>query len=144
VSLEEGCKTRPRAKILVIDDDPDLVEALRIILETKSYGVVSAFDGEKGLEKVKEENPDLIILDLLLPKEDGAVLCRELKSNPRYTDIPILILTAMAEKLDPKVFPEHKISSLPADDYVDKPIQPGDLLARVNKLLALSKEGDKK
>lgn len=144
MSLEEGCKTRPRAKILVIDDDPDLVEALKIILETKSYGVVSAFDGEKGLEKVKEENPDLIILDLLLPKEDGAVLCRELKRNPRYTNIPILVLTAMAEKLDPKVFPEDEISSLPADDYVDKPVQPRDLLARVNKLLALSKEGDRK
>lgn len=144
MSLEEGCKMRPRAKILVIDDDSDLVEALKIILEMESYEVVSAFDGEKGLEKVKEENPDLIILDLLLPKEDGAVLCRELKRNPRYTDIPILVLTAMAEKLDPKVFPEHKISSLPADDYVDKPIQPRDLLARVNKLLALSKEGDRK
>ena len=135
---------RPRAKILVIDDDPDLVEALKIILETKSYGVVSAFDGEKGLEKVKEENPDLIILDLLLPKEDGAVLCRELKRNPRYTDIPILVLTAMAEKLDPKVFPEHKISSLPADDYVEKPIRPQDLLVRVDKLLAQYKEGDRK
>lgn len=144
MSLGEGCKMRPRAKILVIDDDPDLVEALKIILETKSYGVVSAFDGEEGLEKVKEENPDLIILDLLLPKEDGAVLCRELKSNPRYTDIPILVLTAMAEKLDPKVFPEHKISSLPADDYVEKPIQPQDLLVRVDKLLAQYKEGDRK
>jgi DNA-binding response OmpR family regulator len=130
-------------KILVIDDDPDLVEALKIILETESYQVVSAFDGKEGLKKVKEENPHLIILDLLLPKKDGDILCRELKRNPRYTDIPILVLTAVAEKVDIKVFPEHKIRSLPADDYVHKPIQPQDLLDRVKKLLAQFKEEDR-
>ncbi len=131
------------AKILVIDDDPDLVEALKITLETRSYRVVSAFDGKEGLRKVKEENPDLIILDLLLPKKDGDVLCRQLKGNSQYADIPILILTAVAEKVDVKVFPKHKISSLPADDYVHKPIQPKDLLDRVKKLLVRSKEEDK-
>ena len=133
----------PGAKILVIDDDPDLVETLKIILETRSYRILSAFDGEEGLKKVKEENPDLIILDLLLPKEDGDVLCRELKGDPRYADIPILVLTAVAEKMSAKLFPTHKISSLPADDYVDKPVQPQDLLDRVKKLLARSKEGGK-
>ena len=133
----------PGAKILVIDDDPDLVEALKIILETGSYRVVCAFDGREGLKKVKEENPDLIILDLLLPKEDGDVLCRQLKRNPRYTDIPILVLTAVAEEVNIKVFPKHKLSSLPADDYVHKPIQPQALLDRVKKLLARSKERDK-
>ena len=130
-------------KILVIDDDPDLVEALRIILKTESYRVVSAFDGKEGLKKVRQENPHLIILDLLLPKENGDILCRELKGDPRYADIPILVLSALAEKVDTKLFPEHKISSLPADDYVDKPIQPQDLLDRVKKLLARSKKGDK-
>ena len=132
----------PGTKILIIDDDPDLVEALKIILKREFYRVISAFDGEEGLKKAKEENPDLIILDLLLPKEDGDVLCRELKGDPRYADIPILVLTAVAEKIDTKVFPEHKISSLPADDYVDKPIQPQDLVDRVKKLLARSKKGD--
>ena len=131
------------AKILVIDDDPDVVEALKIILKTGSYRVVSAFNGEEGLKKAKEENPNLIILDLLLPKGNGDVICRELKGNPRYADIPILVLTAVAEKVNTKLFPEHKISSLPADDYVDKPIQPQDLLDRVKKLLARSKKGDK-
>ena len=129
----------PGAKILVIDDDPDLVEALRIILETESYRVVSALDGKEGLRKVKEENPDLIILDLLLPKKDGDILCRQLKENPRYADIPILVLTAVAEKVDIKVFPKHKISSLPADDYVHKPVQPEGLLDRVKKLLTRSR-----
>lgn len=132
-----------RAKVLVIDDDPDLVEAVRIILEAESYKVVYAFDGKEGLEKVKEENPDLIILDLLLPREDGNVLCRQLKGNPQYGNVPILVLTAVAEKVDIKVFPEHKISSLPADDYVNKPIQPQDLLDRVKKLLTQFKKGDK-
>jgi len=133
----------PGTKILIIDDDPDLVEALKIILKMESYRVVSAFDGEEGLKKAKEENPHLIILDLLLPKGDGDVLCRELKGDSRYADIPILVLTAVAKKVDTKLFPEHKISSLPADDYVDKPIQPQDLLDRVKKLLARSKKGDK-
>jgi len=114
----------PGTKILIIDDDPDLVEALKIILKTGSYKVVSAFDGEEGLKKAKEENPHLIILDLLLPKGDGDALCRELKGDSRYADIPILVLTAVAEKVDTKLFPEHKISSLPADDYVDKPVEP--------------------
>ncbi len=144
MSLEEGCKVRPRAKILVIDDDPDLVEALRIILEMESYEVISAPDGENGLEKVKEEHPDLVILDLLLPKEDGVVLCRQLKGNPCYAEIPILVLTAVAEEVNAKLFPKDAMSSLPADDYVDKPIQPQDLLVRVNKLLAHYKEGDSK
>ncbi|TET46903.1 response regulator [Candidatus Aerophobetes bacterium] len=133
----------PGTKILIIDDDPDLVEALKIILKTGSYKVVSAFDGEEGLKKAKEENPHLIILDLLLPKGDGDALCRELKGDSRYADIPILVLTAVAEKVDTKLFPEHKISSLPADDYVDKPVEPQDLLDRVKKLLARSKKGDK-
>lgn len=133
-----------KAKILVIDDDPDLVEALKIVLENKSYRVVSAFDGKEGLAKVKEENPHLIILDLLLPKEDGAILCRQLKKNPRYAHIPVLVLTAVAEKVNVKLFPDQRMSTLPADDYVDKPIQPEDLLARVDRLLTRSREGDRK
>ena len=133
-----------KAKILVIDDDPDLVEALKIVLENKSYRVVSAFDGKEGLAKVKEENPDLIVLDLLLPKEDGAILCWQLKKNPRYAHIPVLVLTAVAEKVNVKLFPDQRMSTLPADDYVDKPIQPEDLLARVDRLLARSRKGDRK
>ena len=133
----------PEAKILVIDDDPDLVEALKMILQTGSYRVVFAFDGEEGLKRVKEENPDLIILDLLLPKESGDVLCRELKTDPRYANIPILVLTAVAEKMSNKLFPKHRMKSLPADDYVDKPVQPQDLLGRVDRLLVRSKEGEK-
>ena len=133
-----------KARILVIDDDSDLVEALKIVLEMESYEVISAPDGKNGLEKVEQEKPDLVILDLLLPKEDGVVLCRELKGNPRYSDIPILILTALAEEVNTKLFSKHEMSSLPADDYAGKPIQPQDLLVRVNKLLAQSNEGDRK
>lgn len=128
-------------RILIIDDDPDLVQALKIILETGSYRVISASDGEEGLRKVKEENPDLVILDLLLPKVDGDVLCRELKADSQYVHIPILILTALAEKANLKLFPTGKAGPLLADDYVDKPVQPEDLLDRVKRLLARSKGG---
>ncbi|HIP96824.1 MAG TPA: response regulator, partial [Anaerolineae bacterium] len=82
-----------KAKILVIDDDPDVTEATTIILEAQGYEVITAHDGIEGLQKIKEEVPDLIILDLLMPRLDGFGVVRELKENPRYAkydDIPIL------------------------------------------------------
>ncbi|MFQ5835899.1 MAG: response regulator [bacterium] len=127
------------AEILIIDDDPDIVEALKITLESKSYQVRSAFDGEEGLKEVKKKKPELIILDLLLPKEDGATLCRELKGSPEYSDIPILVLTALSEKMNAKVLSEPGEAPLPADAYVDKPIQPNELLSRVKHLLEKAK-----
>lgn len=127
------------AEILIIDDDPDIVEALKITLESKSHRVRSAFDGKEGLKEVEKKKPDLIILDLLLPKEDGATLCRELKENPEYSNIPILVLTAMAEKMNIKVLSGPGKAPLPADAYVDKPIQPNELLSRVKHLLDKAK-----
>jgi CheY-like chemotaxis protein len=79
------------AKILIVDDDPDIVDALYVLLEGEGYDVVSASDGEEGLERIKEENPDLIILDLLMPKLDGYGVCKTLQ-DPRWSkwkDIPI-------------------------------------------------------
>ena len=127
------------AEILIIDDDPDIVEALKITLESKSYRVRSAFDGEEGLKEVKKKRPELIILDLLLPKEDGATLCRQLKENPEYSDIPILVLTAMAEKMNVKFLSGPGEAPLPADAYIDKPIQPNELLSWVKHLLHKTK-----
>jgi DNA-binding response OmpR family regulator len=127
------------AEILIIDDDPDIVEALKITLESKSYWVRSAFDGEEGRKEVKKKKPDLIILDLLLPKEDGATLCRELKESPEYSDIPILVLTALSEKMNAKVLSGPGETPLPADAYVDKPIQPNELLSWIKHLLDKAK-----
>ena len=85
-----------QAKILVIDDDPDLVESVKTVLESKAYQVVVAYNGEEGLEKVVEEKPDLIILDVIMPGKDGFAVCKDLKENPHYyffSKIPVLLLT---------------------------------------------------
>lgn len=125
------------AKILIVDDDPDIVEAMKVVLESKDYKVSTAWSGEDGLKKVKLEKPDLIILDIMMETTDkGFDVARELKKEPSYKDIPILMLTAIKEKtgLDFKkeAGDEHW---LPVDDYVDKPLNPAELLSKVGLLL---------
>lgn len=133
------------AEILVVDDDPDIVEALQIILESRSYRVRCASDGEEGLKGARKRKPDLIILDLVLPKKDGTTLCRELKENPEYSNVPILVLTAMAERMNSKISSGAGAVRLPVDAYVDKPIQPNVLLGLVKQLLDKAKgKRDKK
>ena len=86
-------------KILIVDDDPDLVEAVSIILESKGYTVAAAYGGVEGLEKAKTEKPDLIVLDVMMPDKDGYEVCRELKADEKYRSIPILLLTAVVSKI---------------------------------------------
>lgn len=126
-----------KAKILIVDDDPDFVEATKIILESKSYTVSIASNGEEGLEKVKEELPDLIVLDVMMDTGDeGFDVCRRLKKNPQYRHIPLLMLTALQQRTGFDFKPELGDPDwLPADDYLDKPVEPSELLARVEKLL---------
>ena len=128
-------------KILIIDDDKDMVEALKIVLEGESYKVTAAFDGKQGLDAVRKERPDLIILDLLLPGEDGAAICHNLRNNSEYQDIPILVLTALAKKVERKVFPKVKGETLKVDEYLEKPINPQNLVNKVKKLLLRKGQG---
>ncbi|HID94203.1 MAG TPA: response regulator [bacterium (Candidatus Stahlbacteria)] len=126
-----------QAKILIVDDDPDFVEATKIVLESKSYKVAVASDGREGLQAVKKEKPDLIILDIMMTTGDeGFDVCRKLKRDPKYKDIPILMLTALQKKtgfdFKSEVGDEYW---LPVEDYVDKPLPPSELLSRVEKLL---------
>ncbi|HIC93358.1 MAG TPA: response regulator [Anaerolineae bacterium] len=133
-----------KAKILVIDDDPDVTEATTIILEAQGYEVITAHDGIEGLQKIKEEVPDLIILDLLMPRLDGFGVVRELKENPRYAkydDIPILILTAVREDASRRRYELETGLEMDVDDYVEKPTPPEELLHRVAKLLGKKKGG---
>ena len=116
---------------------------MKVILEGKSYEVVTARNGEEGLEKVNDFKPDLIILDVMMSSmTDGVKVSRKLKSNPQTAHIPILMLTAIHRELDSKFSskfvrysPEIDEDYLPVDDFADKPIQPSDLLNRVGKLL---------
>lgn len=124
-------------KILVVDDDPDIREALKMILESKGYQVTPAQDGIEGLATLKAELPDLLVLDLLMPRMDGFAVCKELQ-DPRwskYKDIPILILSSVREEASRRRYELEMGLQLDVDDYVEKPITPGVLLHRVDKLL---------
>ncbi len=117
-------------KILVVDDEAQLVEMIKMRLEANGYEVISAYDGQEALEKAKKEGPDLIILDLMLPKLDGYKVCALLKKDARYAKIPIIIFTARAQEEDRKL--EEEIG---ADAYITKPFEPQALLAKIQELL---------
>ena len=126
-----------QGKILVIDDDPDILDAVTMILESQGYEVVTARDGVEGLATLKAENPDLMILDLLMPKMDGFAVCKELQ-DPRwskYKDVPILILTSVREEASRRRYELEIGLELDVDDYVEKPMSPDLLLERVNILI---------
>ena len=129
-------------KILIIDDDPDIVEAMRMPLESNSYDVITASSGKEGLQKTKEEVPDLIILDVMMETDtEGFHVAYKLRSEEpdsefkEYRDIPILMITAISSKTGMKFSPEEDETFLPVDDYIEKPIQPKDLLEKVSKFL---------
>ena len=126
------------AKILVVDDDPDLTKVLQTILESEHYTVITAADRTEGMEKIRINKPDLIILDVMMATcQDGFEMSRELKKNPECKDIPILMLTAVKDKFGI----DFKSSAgdpawLPVDDFLDKPAEPHVLLTKVKKLLS--------
>ena len=124
-------------KILVVDDDPDILEAASIILEAHGYKVVAARDGIEALNRLKEEKPDLMILDLLMPRLDGFGVCKELK-DPRwakYAHIPIIILSSVRQDASKRRYELETGVQLDVDDYVEKPIEHTVLLERVEKVL---------
>jgi DNA-binding response OmpR family regulator len=126
-----------REKILLVDDDPDILDAISMILESQGYQVVTARDGVEGLANLKAEKPDLMILDLLMPTMDGFAVCKELQ-DPRwakYRDIPILILTSVREEASRRRYELETGLELDVDDYVEKPVSPDILLERVGRLI---------
>ena len=128
-------------KILVVDDDPDILDAVAMILESQGYKVFTARDGIEGLATLKAENPDLLILDLLMPKMDGFAVCKELQ-DPRwakYKNIPILILTSVREEASRRRYELETGLELDVDDYVEKPMSPDVLLERVSTLIKKKK-----
>jgi DNA-binding response OmpR family regulator len=131
-----------RKKILLVDDDTDFVEATKIILESKSYDVAVAYDGKEGMKKVETEQPDLIILDVMMPEIDGYEVCAKLKSNPVYRHIPILLLTAVGEAIPTTKYTKEMGMKLEADDYIPKPVESVELIERVENLFRISAEKD--
>jgi len=130
-----------KRKILIVDDDPDILAAIGAVLEARNYEIVTARDGEEGLAELKKEKPDLMILDLLMPRKDGFAVCKELK-DPRwskYSAMPILILTSIREEVSRRRYELETGLSLDVDDYVEKPIDPFVLVKRVENLLKKEK-----
>ncbi len=123
-----------KKKILVVDDEEEMVMAVQARLEANGYEVVTAYDGEEGLKKARSENPDLIILDLMLPKMDGYQVCATLKHDDRYKKIPVLLFTAKAGTEDERI----GIEDCGANGYMTKPFEPPALLAKISELLKKS------
>jgi two-component system alkaline phosphatase synthesis response regulator PhoP len=124
-------------KILVVDDEPDLVEAVSIVLENKGYTVSKAYGGVEGLKKARTENPDLIVLDVMMPDKDGYAVCKELKADANYRSIPILLLTAVISNIPTSKYTQEMGLETEADDFVVKPVEPQELVKRVERLLSL-------
>lgn len=125
------------AYILIVDDDPDILEGILTVLESRSYRLNTARDGKTCLEMMVQEKPDLLILDLLMPRMDGWGVIREMRSEPRYEDVPIMILTTVIEDASRRRYELETGMSMDVQDYVQKPVRPDDLINRVEKLLKL-------
>lgn len=126
------------ARILVTDDDKDIRDSLQAILESRNYTVVTAADKTEGMEKIKAEKPDLMILDVMMSTwNDGFEMARELKNDPEYKNIPILMLTGVKDKtgIDFKSTAGDPTWN-PVEGYLDKPVDPDILLSEVEKLLS--------
>lgn len=122
-----------KKRLLIVDDEPDLAEMVKFRLEANGYEILLASDGQQALEVARKEKPDLIILDLMLPKMDGYKVCGLLKKDARYSGIPIIIFSAKAQEDNIKLCQE-----MGADAYIVKPFEPQVLLDKIKELTARS------
>src|SRR2546423_1844219 len=127
---QEGMRERIRQKILVVEDESDIRELIRYNLTQEGFAVEEAGDGAEALERIGRRAPDLVLLDLMLPRISGLELCRQLRARPETARLPILVLTAKGSEVDRVVGLE-----MGADDYVVKPFSPRELIARIKALL---------
>ncbi|MDY6880504.1 MAG: response regulator [Desulfatiglans sp.] len=119
--------------ILVVDDDPDLVDAVSMKLESKKFRVAKAYDGVQAWEKIKEEKPSLVILDVMMPKKNGYELCDEIKNDPEHKDITVVLLTAVGSAVTSTNYTHRGGRTTLADEYIPKPID-------LDKLMDIVKE----
>jgi two-component system response regulator VicR len=122
-----------KRRILCIEDEPEMIDLIRLILERKGFEVLGAIGGQEGLDAVRRERPDLVLLDLMMPDVDGWEVYRQMKADKALQDIPVVVVTAKAQSID-KVLGLHIAK---VDDYVTKPFGPNDLLESVSRVLGL-------
>ena len=125
-----------KKQILLVDDDPDFVEAVRVIVENGGYDVRVAYDGQEGLEAVAEQKPDLIVLDVMMPVMNGHEACAKLKGDPVTKEIPIILLTAVADRVTTSTYTHRDMLESEAEDYMPKPVEPQELLERIKSWLS--------
>jgi CheY-like chemotaxis protein len=121
--------TVSKKRILVVDDEKDIAQVVKLRLQANDYEVITAHDGQAALDTAKKEKPDLIILDIMLPKMDGYKVCGLLKSDSRYSKIPIIMFSAKAQAEDATLGKE-----VGADAYITKPFEPNALLSKIKEL----------
>jgi CheY-like chemotaxis protein len=121
--------------ILIVDDDPDILEGILTILESQPYRLATARDGKQCMELIARELPDVLILDLLMPRMDGWGVIREMRSEPRYANVPIMILTTVIEDASRRRYELETGVAMNVQGYVQKPAKPADLIQRIEKLL---------
>jgi len=119
--------------ILVVDDDPDLVEAVSMELESQDYRVAKAYDGNEAWDRIKEEKPQLVILDVMMPNKNGYQVCDEIKNSPDHSDITVILLTAVGAAVTSTSYTHWDGKKSLADDYIPKPID-------LDKLMKIVKE----
>ena len=124
-----------KKKILLCDDDPDFVEAVKVIVESGGYEVRVAYDGKEGLEAVAEEKHDLIVLDVMMPVMNGHEACAKLKADDATKEIPIILLTAVADRVTTSTYTHRDMLESEAEDYMPKPVEPAELLELIKSWL---------
>ena len=121
--------------VLIVDDDPDLVETVAMMLESKGFEVGKAYDGIEGEAAIKQRRPDVLVLDVMMPRKNGYQLCKELKSNKWTSDIPIVMLTAVGDAVPTTSYSHAEGMAMEAEDFIPKPVDAATLVEAVQRLI---------
>ena len=124
-----------KKRILVVDDEPDFCSIVQMNLEKEGFAVELAYSGVEGLEKVHANPPDAIVLDIMMPEMDGYEVCKKLKADEKYVDIPIILLTAVASHVTSTRYSHRDGMSTEADDYIAKPASAEEITESIKRLL---------
>ena len=122
-------------RILVVDDEPDFASLVQANLEKEGFEVEVAYDGVEGFEKIVANPPDVIVLDVMMPEKDGYELCKEIKNDERFDEIPVIMLTAVGDHVTTTRYSHHDGRSLEAEDYISKPASAEEITESVKRLI---------
>ena len=126
----------PKERILIVEDDSDDAELVKMVLEKEGYETIGALNGKEALDRVRSDKPALIVLDVMMPEMDGFAFCSKLRASPEHKDIPVVLLTAVAQRIHDTAYPLDGVMRAQAEEYVEKPIEPKAFVDTVARLLA--------